>query len=90
MEYIFFSIQWGKETSTEWVIAMVTSFLQSALLLQPIKVVLVAVVFALVIRKPTDTEEESNNVSVENIPANNKPIDEIPKKLKKKAKKYYR
>ena len=55
-----FSIQWGKETSTEWVIAMVTSFLQSALLLQPVKVVFLAVVFALFIRKPADTDEESN------------------------------
>jgi hypothetical protein len=72
------------------VIAMVTSFLQSALLLQPIKVVVAAVVFALIIRKPVDTEEESNNVSVENIPAKNKRINEIPEKLKKKSKKYYR
>ena len=69
---------------------MVTSFLQSALLLQPIKVVLVAVVFALIIRKPTDTEEETNNISVENIPAKNQPTNEIPKKIKKKTKKYYR
>ena len=56
---IFYSIQWGKETSTEWVIAMVTSFLQSVLLLQPVKVVLLAVVFALCIRKPADLDDES-------------------------------
>jgi hypothetical protein len=39
---------------------MVTSFLQSALLLQPIKVVLLAVVFAICIRKPADSGEEAN------------------------------
>ncbi len=39
---------------------MVTSFLQSALLLQPVKVVLFAVVFAIFIRKPADTEEEAS------------------------------
>ena len=59
---LLYSIQWGKETSTDWVIAMVTSFFQSALLLQPIKVVITAVIFALVIRKPCDTEEESSEV----------------------------
>ena len=55
---LLYSIQWGKETSTEWVIAMVTSFFQSVLLLQPIKVVLAAVVFALCIKKASDSEEE--------------------------------
>ena len=55
---LLYSIQWGKETSTEWVIAMVTSFFQSVLLLQPIKVVLAAVVFALCIKKTSDSEEE--------------------------------
>ena len=60
LDNIYYSIQWGKETSTEWVIAMVTSFLQSALLLQPVKVVLLAIVFALCIRKPADMDDESN------------------------------
>ncbi|XP_028413717.1 uncharacterized protein LOC114536572 [Dendronephthya gigantea] len=58
---LLYSIQWGKETSTEWVIAMVTSFFQSVLLLQPIKVVVAAVVFALFIKKADDSEEETGN-----------------------------
>ncbi len=87
---IFCSIQWGKETSTEWVIAMVTSFLQSALLLQPIKVVLFAVVFAIFIRKPADTEEEANITLAKDQPLvgpnETKPIithDQMPRKGKK-------
>ncbi len=80
---LLYSIQWGKETSTEWVIAMVTSFFQSVLLLQPIKVVLAAVVFALIIKKPNDSEEESNDLPL------------VERKIKKdrarkKMKKYYR
>ncbi|CAB3994215.1 polycystic kidney disease 1-like 2 [Paramuricea clavata] len=59
---IGFAIQWGKETSTEWVIAMVTSFLQSALLLQPVKVVVLAVVFAIFIRKPPPPPREGEKV----------------------------
>ncbi|XP_028416899.1 polycystic kidney disease protein 1-like 2 [Dendronephthya gigantea] len=85
---LLYSIQWGKETSTEWVIAMVTSFLQSALLLQPVKVVLMAVIFALFIRKPDNTENESNNVELRDIPAKDKTGEEIPTSVKKKAKYY--
>ena len=80
---LLYSIQWGKETSTEWVIAMVTSFFQSMLLLQPIKIVLVAVVFALLIKKPSDMEEESNGVPI--IERKTK-IDKSSKQMKK----YYR
>ena len=80
---LLYSIQWGKETSTEWVIAMVTSFLQSALLLQPIKVVLAAVVFASIIKKPSDTEEESNDVPIVERKIKE---DNAPRKMKK----YYR
>ena len=57
---LLYSIQWGKETSTEWVIAMVTSFFQSLLLIQPIKVVLVAVVIALFVKKSNDKDEDRN------------------------------
>ena len=55
---LLYSIQWGKETSTEWVIAMVTSFFQSVLLLQPIKVVLAAVVFAMCIKSASDNDKD--------------------------------
>jgi ligand-binding sensor protein len=65
------------------VIAMVTSFFQSVLLLQPIKVVLAAVVFALIIKKPNDSEEESNALP---LVERKMKKDKAPKKMKK----YYR
>ena len=81
---LLYSIMWGKETSTEWVIAMVTSFFQSVLLLQPIKVVVGAVVFALIIRKPCDADEESSEVpSIEEM----REIEEKQRTKKKKRKK---
>ena len=58
---LLYSIQWGKETSTEWVISMVTSFFQSVLLLQPIKVVIVAIVCALVLKSSDVSEEEKHD-----------------------------
>ena len=49
-----------------------------------------AVVFALLIRKPADTEDESNNVQLVNISPKDEVDEEIPAQVKKKAKKYYR
>ena len=43
---------------------MVTSFFSSVLFLQPVKAVLFAVVFASFIRKPADTETESNGITL--------------------------
>lgn len=35
---ILYSMQWGKTTSTDWLTAFLLSFVQSAVLIQPIKV----------------------------------------------------
>ena len=94
---LLYSIQWGKETSTEWVIAMVTSFLQSALLLQPIKVVLAAVVFAFFIKSEKGSEEEEHDEGLvirnpgakKKLTAHN--VAELEKTMKRKRRKsYYR
>ena len=94
---LLYSIQWGKETSTEWVIAMVTSFLQSALLLQPIKVVLAAVVFAFFIKNEKGSEEEEHDEGLvirnpgakKKLTAHN--LAELEKTMKRKRRKsYYR
>ena len=94
---LLYSIQWGKETSTEWVIAMVTSFLQSALLLQPIKVVLAAAVFAFFIKNEKGSEEEEhdeglvirNPCAKKKLTARN--LAELEKTMKRKRRKsYYR
>ena len=76
---LLYSIQWGKEKSTEWVIAMVTAFLQSVLLLQPVKVLVLAVVFAVLVRKPTDVEENDDSPVIYEPPS--------PETLQKKRKK---
>ncbi|XP_028402707.1 polycystic kidney disease protein 1-like 2 isoform X2 [Dendronephthya gigantea] len=57
---LLYSIQWGKEKSTEWVIAMVTAFLQSVLLLQPVKVLVLAIVLAVFVRKPADVDDQDD------------------------------
>jgi len=51
----------GSEKSNKWMISFVTSFFESLLLSQPIKVVLFAMFYALVIRSPTIEDELDND-----------------------------
>lgn len=55
---VFYSLAWGPEIANKWLIAFVTSFSQSILVIQPFKVVLVALLFAMIIRKPMDSDDD--------------------------------
>ena len=55
---VFYSLQWGPEIANEWLIAFVTSFFQSILIIQPVKVVFAALLFAMIIKKPLDSNED--------------------------------
>ena len=55
---VSYSLNWGPEISNKWLIAFLTSFVQSILVIQPVKVVLVSLLFALIIRKPLDSNED--------------------------------
>ena len=81
---LLYSIQWGKEKSTEWVIAMVTAFLQSVLLLQPVKVLVLAVVFAVFVRKPSDAEEQDDTPITYEPPTSTTPPKRRKKTMKRK------
>lgn len=52
---VFYSLAWGPEIANKWLIAFVTSFFQSILIIQPVKVVFAALLFAMVVRKPMDS-----------------------------------
>ena len=53
----FYSMMWGPEKSNAWLGSMFTGFFQSVLIIQPIKAVLTAVLFALILRSPIKHEE---------------------------------
>lgn len=55
---VFYSLSWGPERANKWLIAFVTSFFQSILIIQPVKVVLAALLFAMIIKKPLDSNED--------------------------------
>lgn len=55
---VFYSLNWGAEISNKWLVAFLTSFVQSILVIQPVKVVFASLLFALIIRKPLDSNED--------------------------------
>ena len=55
---VFYSLNWGAEISNKWLIAFLTSFVQSILVIQPVKVVFASLLFAMIIRKPLDSNAD--------------------------------
>ena len=51
---IFYSVQWGKEISNQWLTSALISFFQDVALMQPIKVIAVALLLALILKKPLE------------------------------------
>ncbi|XP_069554807.1 polycystin-1-like protein 2 [Brachyistius frenatus] len=57
---MLYGLKFGKERSISWLVSMIVSFFQSVLLIQPLKVLGLAVFFALVLKKVD--EEDLRNV----------------------------
>ncbi|KAL9952359.1 hypothetical protein ACROYT_G039604 [Oculina patagonica] len=51
---VFYSVQWGKEISNQWLTSALISFFQDVALMQPIKVIAVALLLALILKKPPE------------------------------------
>ncbi|XP_032386246.1 polycystic kidney disease protein 1-like 2 [Etheostoma spectabile] len=60
---MLYGLKFGKERSVSWLVSMIVSFFQSILVIQPLKVICLAVFFALVTKKID--EEEFHNVAFE-------------------------
>ncbi|KAF3842905.1 hypothetical protein F7725_001754 [Dissostichus mawsoni] len=67
LPWIFHNALWvvkfGKERSASWLVSMIVSFFQSILVIQPLKVIFLAIFFALVIKKVD--EEDFQKVAFE-------------------------
>eukprot|EP00111_Clytia_hemisphaerica_P021129 TCONS_00062242-protein len=53
----FYSMMWGPKKSNEWLASMFAGFFQSVLVIQPIKAVFVAILFAAICRKPVSERQ---------------------------------
>ncbi|XP_055955042.1 uncharacterized protein LOC126809611 [Patella vulgata] len=55
---ILYSMEWGNEKSTDWLITFLMSFFQSVIIIQPIKVLLIVAFLACILKKPDLDEED--------------------------------
>ncbi|XP_047736408.1 polycystic kidney disease protein 1-like 2 [Hyalella azteca] len=60
-----YSMQWGKDKSNSWLISMSLSVFQSVMIVQPLKVLLLAAVAAILLKKPDveDLTEEERRIN---------------------------
>lgn len=54
---VFYSLMWGAETSNEWLVSVMVSFFQDAIVMQPLKVLLVASILSILVKKPPEQEK---------------------------------
>ena len=75
---IFYSVQWGKEISSQWLTSALVSFFQDIAVMQPIKVVAVALLLALILKKPPE-EKTAQSAKNSTLDANKNVSVEAPK-----------
>ena len=56
---IMYGMQFGPQTSAQWLMSMSISFLQDVLLMQPVKVFVLATLFAILVKDPKKAEQNS-------------------------------
>ncbi|XP_071814843.1 polycystin family receptor for egg jelly-like isoform X3 [Apostichopus japonicus] len=59
--------QFGREKSMEWLLSIGISLAQDIFLAQPIKVLLLALFFSLIIKKPEEEEENANDLGMPHL-----------------------
>lgn len=51
---VFYSLQWGATTSNQWLKSIVVSLVEDTCVIQPMKIVLLAFLLSLILRRPVD------------------------------------
>lgn len=64
---LFYSMQWGNDKSRQFVISVFTSFLQSAFIIQPLKLVILAIILAAIFKR---NQEESDVLAMYKLSSN--------------------
>ena len=54
---VFYSMMWGKETSNHWLTSIMVSFVQDVFVSQPVRVILLASLLSVILRKPPEREK---------------------------------
>ena len=66
---LFYSMMWGKEQSNIWLTTMAISFVQDTLISQPLKVLILSLIFAIYSKSPDDEDhfEESTAIGLHSL-----------------------
>ena len=67
----FYSLMWGAETSNEWLVSIMVSFVQDVWIMQPIKVVLLASLLSLLVKKPSEQDADQAQSPLKTTSNNN-------------------
>ena len=54
---VFYSLMWGKKVANQWLTSVLISFFQDVIVIQPIKVVFLVTLLALIVKKPIENDE---------------------------------
>ena len=54
---LFYSMIWGDTVTRQWLVSVFTGFFQSAFVIQPVKLIVVAMILALILRQPKEEDE---------------------------------
>ena len=71
----FFSLQWGKDISNQWLSSMLVSFTEDLFVLQPFKIVLIMVITACLFAEKQESEEISPSISEHQLSVDTAPVD---------------
>lgn len=55
---VFYSLMWGAEIANQWLASIMMSFIQDVLFMQPIKIIILVSLLAMIIKKPVDHHKE--------------------------------
>lgn len=56
---VFYSLQWGASTSNQWLKSIMVSLVEDTCVIQPVKIVLLAFLLSLILRRPVDHDAVS-------------------------------
>ncbi|XP_068717180.1 polycystin-1-like protein 2 [Montipora capricornis] len=71
----FFSLQWGKDISNEWLSSMLVSFTEDLFVIQPIKIVIIVLITAYFFGSKSDVKERGDQVKSEHASSTNATTD---------------
>ncbi|CAH1794853.1 unnamed protein product [Owenia fusiformis] len=83
---ILYSLEWGKEKSEMWLSAMLLSITESAAVIQPTKIIILAIIVALIFKKPDlDDGDDEEEDEIRNILKNDEElVAKRPKRVSRK------